>query len=283
VRFGGCAFVLLVTRLLQGELAASEAAELPIIVRDGLLWLEVCVAQSVKPLNFLVDTGASASVLNLSTARRLGLQSAAEVRVTGVQAKLSGQWPVKLCAKANQVELPREYLALDLTQLSGACRCSVDGLVGADFFRDRVIQIDYAAQRLRVLGANARVVGTNVIPLEIRPCGLRVPVSVNGGRRQWVRLDTGCATAFHWVTADVAAEECSSRHAVGLAQLWIPQTVTSITLGDSRVDGVPTGLHQTAIFAGESGLLGNGLLARFGVITIDAKSKRLILGSCSEE
>ena len=283
MRFGGCAFVLLVTRLLQGELAASEAAELPIIVRDGLLWLEVCVPQSVKPLNFLVDTGASVSVLNLSTARQLGLQSAGEVVVTGVRARLSGQWPVKLCAKANQVELPREYLALDLTQLSGACRCSVDGLVGADFFRDRVIQIDYAAQRLRVLGANARVVGTNAIPLEIRPCGLRVPVSVNGGRRQWVRLDTGCATAFQWVTADVRAEECSSRHAVGLAQLWIPQTVTSISLGDSRVDGVPTGLHQTAIFAGESGLLGNGLLARFGVITIDAKSRRLILGGCSDE
>jgi hypothetical protein len=233
-------------------------------------------------LNFLVDTGASASVLNLSTARRLGLQSAPEVDVTGVQARLRGQWPVKLCAKANQVELPCEYLALDLTQLSGACRCSVDGLVGADFFRDRVIQIDYAAQRLRVLGANARVVGTNVIPLEIRPCGLRVPVGVNGGRRQWVRLDTGCATAFQWVTADVPAEQCC-KHAVGLAQFWIPQTVSSISLGDLRVDGVPTGLHQTAIFAGESGLLGNGLLARFGVITIDAKSKRLILGSGSEE
>jgi hypothetical protein len=271
------------TWLLQGELVASEAVELPILLRDGLLWLEVSVPQSVKPLNFLVDTGASASVLNLSTARRLGLQSAAEVRVTAVQAKLNGQWPVKLSAKANQVELPCEYLALDLTRLSGACKCSVDGLIGADFFRDRVIQIDYERQRLRVFGASARVVGTNVIALEIRRCGLRVPVSVNGHPRQWVRLDTGCATAFQWVTADVPAEQCSNKHAVGLAQLWIPQTVSSIRLGDQRVDGVPTGLHHTAIFAGESGLLGNGLLARFGLITIDAKSRRLILGACSDQ
>jgi hypothetical protein len=41
---------------------------------------------------------------------------------------------------------------------------------------------------------------------------------------------------------------------------------------------VPTGLHRKAIFPGESGLLGNGVLAQFGVVTIDAKAGRLILG-----
>jgi hypothetical protein len=36
--------------------------------------------------------------------------------------------------------------------------------------------------------------------------------------------------------------------------------------------------HPKAIFPGESGLLGNGLLAQFGVVTIDAKAGRLIPG-----
>jgi len=31
--------------------------------------------------------------------------------------------------------------------------------------------------------------------------GMRVPISVDGQKRQWVRLDTGCATAFQWVTS----------------------------------------------------------------------------------
>src|SRR5258708_18152536 len=103
-----------------------------------------------------------------------------------------------------------------------------------------------------------------------------------GGRRRWFGRDMACESGFQWVLGNVAAEQCC-KHAVGLAQFWIPQTVSSISLGDSRVDGVPPGLHQTAIFAGESGLLGNGLLARFSVITIDAKSRRLILCGCSAD
>jgi hypothetical protein len=40
---------------------------------------------------------------------------------------------------------------------------------------------------------------------------------------------------------------------------------------------VPTGLHRDAIFDGEVGLPGNGLLSRFKTVTLDATSARLIL------
>jgi hypothetical protein len=49
-------------------------------------------------------------------------------------------------------------------------------------------------------------------------------------------------------------------------------------MGSCRFEAVPTGLHDQAIFAGEAGLLGNGLLARFDSVTIDAKAGRLLLG-----
>jgi hypothetical protein len=103
-------------------------------------------------------------------------------------------------------------------------------------------------------------------------------VNVNGGKRQWVRVDTGCATAFQWVTSKERAERCTSKLAVGLAELSIPQTMVGLRIGNHHLDTVPTGLHRKAIFPGESGLLGNGLLAQFGVVTIDARAGRLILG-----
>ncbi|MBI3415274.1 MAG: clan AA aspartic protease [Verrucomicrobia bacterium] len=265
-------------RLLQAETSPSASSEFPIQFREGLLWVEVAVPQSKVPLHFLVDTGASASVLNLNTAQRLGLKLGSKVSVTGVSATLTGNWPVKLSAKASGIELPGQFLALDLSKLSGACSRSVDGLVGADFFHDRVVEIDYVAQKLRVLNAVPCGADTNSIPLEVRRCGLRVPVQVNGGKRQWVRLDTGCATAFQWVTSKVRLEKCTSKLAVGLAELAIPQTMTGVRLGDHYLDTVPTGLHHNAIFPGEAGLLGNGLLASFGVVTIDAKSGHLLLG-----
>ena len=139
-------------------------------------------------------------------------------------------------------------------------------------------EIDYTAQKLRLLDAAPSCAGTDAVPLEARPCGFRVAVSVNGGKSQWVRVDTGCATAFQWVTSKERAERCTSKLAVGLAELSIPQTMTGVRLGNHYLDTVPTGLHRKTIFPGESVLLGNGLLAQFGVVTIDTKTGRLILG-----
>ena len=276
VRYWLCAILVLVSRLLQAE--TTPASELPIQFREGLLWGEVSVPQSKEPLHFLVDSGASASVVNLSTARRLGLKLGPKVKVTAVATTLTGHWPVKLSAKAGELELPDEYLALDLSKLSSACSRSVDGLIGADFFRDRVVEIDYTAEKLRVFSASPSAESSNAVALETRPCGFRVLVNVNGGKSQWVRVDTGCATAFQWVTSNERADRCTSKLAVGLAELSIPQTMTGLRIGNHHLDTVPTGLHSKAIFPGESGLLGNGLLAQFGIVTIDAKSGRLFLG-----
>ncbi len=106
---------------------------------------------------------------------------------------------------------------------------------------------------------------------------MRVPVEVNDHKHQWVRLDTGCATALQWVTSDVRTEQCTRQMAIGLAEISIPQTTTTVGIGEHQFLNVPTGLHETAIFPGEAGLLGNGLISRFSTVTIDAKAGRVIL------
>jgi len=52
----------------------------------------------------------------------------------------------------------------------------------------------------------------------------------------------------------------------------------TVVLGELEFEKVPTGLHDAAIFPGEAGLLGNGLLSRFSTVTIDDKAGRLLLG-----
>lgn len=263
---------------MQAEVVPSKVRELSVQFQEGLLWLNVNVPLSKRPLRFLLDSGASVSVVNLATARQLGLKLGPKVSVIGVGTTLSGHWPVRLSDAGNELQLPDEYLALDLNKLSGACSRSVDGLIGADFFRDRVVQIDYTAQKVRVFDTAPSVGGGTMVPLEGRRRGFCVPVNVNGGETEWVRVDTGCATPFQWVTSKVRANRSTSTLAVGLAELSIPQTMTGIRIGHHSLDTVPTGLHRKAIFAGESGLLGNGVLAQFGVVTIDAKAGCLILG-----
>src|SRR5262249_44731524 len=150
-------------------------------------------------------------VINVATARRLGLVLGPKATVRSVCTTLTGFWPVRLSAKAGGVELPSEFLGLDLSKLSQACSNSVDGLIGADFFRGRIVQIDYQAQKVRLLGSSLPASAAQTVPLEVRRCGFHVPITVNNGHRQWVRLDTGCATALQWVTTGVSTNRCTSR------------------------------------------------------------------------
>jgi predicted aspartyl protease len=255
----------------------GPGAEIPFEYRDGLIWLKVRAEGAQEPLNFLLDSGAGVSVIDLGAAQRLGLKLASRVAVRGVQSETTGHWPQRLNAAASGVPLPPDFLALDLQKLSKACAHPVDGLVGADFFRERVVQVDFGAGKVRLLDA-APAKADEVLPIEIQKDVLRVPVAVNGGKPQWMRLDTGCASALQWVSTARPAVTAATRRrlSVGLAEVPVVMASTTVALGKLRFDEVPTGVHSKQIFSGEAGLLGNGLLSRF-IVTVDALNKRLLL------
>jgi hypothetical protein len=259
----------------------SRITEFPFTYDGDLLWVKVRAAGSDQPLDFLLDSGAQVSVINLGTARQLGLPLGSKVTVRGVHSARSGYWPQVLSATAGGVPLPDKCLALDLSAFSRACGKPVDGLIGADFFRERIVQIDYEARKVRLLDSSEALPRASAVPLEFRECGMRVKVGVNAGEPQWMRLDTGCASALQWVTRRVRAEECSDLLAVGLSEVTIPQARTTVALAGSVIHDVPTGLHDKPIFTGEAGLVGNGLLARFHCVTVNARSGLLFLGASS--
>jgi hypothetical protein len=276
VRFPMTMAAMLVATLLRVQ-AGETVAEFPFVFREGLLWIEVTVPQSEKPLNFLVDTGAGASVIDLAKAKRMGLRPGREIAVRGVATRLAGYSLQRVTATAGEVPLPDEYVGLDLEKLSGSCERPVDGLLGADFFRGRVVQIDFVGQRIRLLKSSPADGSGESLPLRLFPGGMRVAVDINEQKQQWVRLDTGCASSLQWVTSKVNPAMCVDKVAIGLAEISIPQTTTTVAIGKEVFEKVPTGLHEKVIFPGEAGLLGNGLLSRFAAITIDARTGRLLL------
>jgi hypothetical protein len=258
--------------------SSSPVNAIPFEYNEGLLWVQVQVPQSARPLNFILDTGADVSVINAGPAKALGLKTGNRINVQGVHTAMTGHWPARLTAKSGSVVLPSEYLALDLSKLAHSCGRPLDGLLGADFIRGRVVQIDFASHQIRFPGEVSPTASDTVVPLELSGKSICVSIGINGRERQRVRLDTGCATALQWVTADTKMIRQSDKPAVGLTKLAIPQAETTVSLGTARFDRVPTGIHHTAIFPDEAGLLGNGLLSRFKTVTIDTKSARLVLG-----
>jgi predicted aspartyl protease len=268
---------------LRLEAAGPEGgAGVPFELREGLIWLRVRAAQSAEPLNFLLDSGAEASVLNLSTARRLGLKLGAKVKVQGVGASAGGYWPEHLQAQAGNISLPTEYLAVDLKCFSDACGCRVDGLIGADFFRGRRVQIDFKERRVRLLTATEVESQAEAVPIRVRPHAMEVSVRINDEPAQWLRLDTGCATSLQWVKAKLAGVEGPEVSASSLGKIFARSARSSVQLGGTRWRDVPTAVHSEAMFPGESGLLGNGLLSRFARVTIDAKAGRILLAKAEE-
>ena len=269
------AATLVTPNVLRGT-GAPAFVEFPFEFRAGLNWLEVHLEGNCEPLNFLLDSGANISVLHEQTARRLAVKLGKRVKVHGVGVETTGYWPQKLRARVGPVLLPKEYLVVDLTKLSEACLCTVDGLVGRDFIDGRVVQIDYPEHKIRLLAHPPAATCATILPLRRSAGGFQVPVRVNGETPRWVRLDTGCASALQWTVSDLVDNETSDSISVGLTQLAIPVIPTAVELGGLRFENVLTGLHTKNIFPGEPGLLGNRLLAKFRV-TLDTVHGLLVL------
>lgn len=276
------AILISVAALCRLQAAPLVLAEFPFQFREGLLWVKVSTPQSAKPLNFLLDSGAEVSVMNLAVAKQLGLPLANPIDVRGVEKSTVGYWTERTCVTAGGVALPGRYLALDLSKFSQSCEQPVDGLIGADFIKGRILQIDFATGKIRLLKGNiltsTKIPGLK-LPLETGDGALCATARINGGQMQRFRLDTGCATALQWTTTSVPLKECSSKVAVGLVNMDIPQTQTTVRLGAHVFHNVPTGLHEKPIFDGEAGLIGNGLLSRFKTVTFDTLSGQLIFSN----
>jgi Aspartyl protease len=266
--------VILALSLFPGSLFAS--APVPFEYRDGMIWVKVSVAGRKERLNFLLDSGAGVSVIDIAAARRVGLKLGDRQTVLGASGRSIAFRVEGFRAQAADVAVDSSLLALDLSAPSAGCHRHIDGLLGADFLRDHIVQIDFAAQTLRLLRRDeVNPEGCEALPLTRRNDTLCARVSVDGNAPEWLRLDTGCNTALEWVvTGDKARNLCNTSGASNLAS--VRQIQTDVQLGGLRIAAVKTGVHKQQMFADETGLIGNGLLSRF-IVIIDAAGQRCLL------
>lgn len=247
----------------------SAAVEIPFQQAGGMIGLKVTVAGSSAPLNFLLDSGAGASVIDLNAARRLGLNLNAPQTVAGVHGRAVAYRVKGFVGKVGEVPVSTSILAIDLSALGTAGHQRIDGLLGADFFRSHIVQIDFGAQTIRLLQRDElNTAGCEVLPLAARNDTYCARISIDGNPAQWLRLDTGCNSALEWVATADWAEKMGS----------VREVHTDVQWGSKRIGGVKTGIHTTQMFPGEAGLIGTGLLSRF-TVTIDTARHCCLLAS----
>jgi hypothetical protein len=273
MRFFLC--TLLAALLLPLSARSEVQHEIQSQYQGGLIWLKVDVTGKSEPLNFLLDSGAGTSAIDLQTARDLGVHLGNRQMVQGVNGQGIAYCVNDLQAGCGGVTLPKSVLAVDLRALSGCCEQPVDGILGVDFFRGRIVQIDFTKGKVRILGkCDLNLANCEILPIKMCNDAFCVPVRVSGNPAQWMRLDTGCDAALEWVVSRTDKRQ-TSRSSIGLSGIPAHHINTSVQVGRQYFNAVNTGIHGKPIFPGEAGLLGNDLLSKFR-LTIDQPGNRVI-------
>jgi predicted aspartyl protease len=261
---------------LQGAARPEISREIPFQYRDGLIWVKVELAGSPTPLNFLLDSGASVSALDLQTAQKHGIHLGDQEPVQGVNGYSCGYRVADVRVTLEGNALPKGILAIDLGSVSERCNRHIDGILGVDFFRDRIVRLDFSVGKICLLKhRDTSVDNCEALPIKICNGAFCIPMRIAGNPTQWMRLDTGCDSALEWVVTRRERHEISGA-SIGLSSASVDYINTSVQLGSHSFDGITAGIHRKQIFPGEDGLLGNGLLAKFSV-TIDGPGSRVIL------
>jgi hypothetical protein len=269
-------FLLCLVALLLPLSAESQVQrEIHFQYHGGLIWLKVNVTGKSEPMNFLLDSGAGISAIDLQTARSLGVPLGNRQIVQGVNGQGVAFRVNDLQAVCGGIALPKSALAIDLRALSSSCQHHVDGILGVDFFRSRIVQIDFTEGRVRILEkCDSNLANCEILPIRVCNDAFCVPVRVAGNPAQWMRLDTGCDAALEWVVSR-AERRRTGGTSIGLSGISVRHIKTSVQLGQQCFKAITTGVHTEPIFPGEVGLLGNGLLSKFR-LTIDEPQNRVI-------
>jgi hypothetical protein len=119
---------LLAALLLPLSARSEVLGEIHSQYRDGLIWLKVDVTGKREPLNFLLDSGAGISGIDLRTARSLGVHLGNRQIVQGVNGQGFGYRVNDLQGACGGIALPKSVLAVDLRALSDRCEQPVHGI-----------------------------------------------------------------------------------------------------------------------------------------------------------
>lgn len=129
---------------------APSPAVVPIeVVYGGLIYVDVSI--NGRPMSFILDTGAEATVLNRSRVGALGLTA------FGTFATGAGGGDVVLSfvrgvttTVGGAVTRDQIVVAVDLDHLEEPLQRPLDGILGYDFLSRFVVEIDYANESMRI-------------------------------------------------------------------------------------------------------------------------------------
>jgi len=269
---------LILNLLFFSGFAVAAPVEIPFRIFRGMILVEAGIAGSPRPLQFILDSGAGATVFAKDLAADLDLPLTAGERirtVNGTQdAGRAETTHLQLGSPSNSLRFSPSPLVVDLRKESKTLGTRIDGLLGADLFAGRSIKIDFKKSRLHLSPAGKPGLGSTRLPLEQSGGAMFVGLTAGNALLPRVRLDTGCSRSLCWSPPDGSL----------LRGYWRDgQSKTiEVNFGPRVMAEVATDLYRRPLFVGEDGLLGTALLSRFDSVWIDSIQHRITFESPRE-
>ncbi len=245
-----------------------------------------------KPFYFLVDTGASVTLIDSTVAKSLGL---AAIGAPGKATSIGCSAPIQPVALADwsvgSQALPGSLIPSQRTELAGKKigGIPVAGLLGADlYYLYGTMTVDFKNATM-TLGHPAPTGGQSFpIAARLTAGGVSViaDVSVHGNRGGFL-IDTGAAvTDLDSKLANSSAlKKVGATTKIGAVSCTTsvqPVVFDNARIGTVKLPTVTAASSANALTARSNGkiqgLIGADILSTFGSVTFDFKNQRVILG-----
>lgn len=246
------------------------------------------------PLKFIFDTGAGITVINELRAKSLGLQPKSKVAVNGIGGSLNGVLLREISLSLGGARVTNQVTA-GLTFSTLPCEVQdIDGVIGYDFIREFVVEIDFKAQTISLYDPKSYTYTGRgeTIPLTItRTPRARATLTLAGRRSAegLFEIDTGSDgtlsvnTPFvkrHALLKALNRQRQSKERGVGGKSATVESRVESLQMGSFvlRNPIVSFSLASKGASTKEDndGPLGNEVFRRFRM-TIDYSRQRMML------
>jgi hypothetical protein len=270
---------------------------IPFELYANVIFLQARVNNS-PPLWFILDTGASGTLINTSRVKGLGLKYLDTAKLTGMGGSVKGDYLGGATFSLPGVEVfDRKIVSMPIDPLLSRVGRVVDGVIGYDFFKLFVVEIDYVAKTINLYDPRGYTYSGpgERVPFRVRGKGTpftRVKIELAG--RDAVEgefeIDTGADSALsingpfteaHGLLKSLAHKSGTLTGAgAGGDSPYISARVGSMQLGRFRFESPVVSFSQDTKGSGAStesaGQLGTEIFRRFRVV-FDYSRGRMIL------
>ena len=128
--------------------AKGPVTTVPFTYQKGVPYIQVVSSEGPsRSMRFILDTGASPTVFNRLSLFGLNLE---KFGVSGEPVDAPAMYVRQVRTTCGGISLKRIALSTDLADISMGCGHWVDGLLGTDYFRDKIVTIDFKHDLLTI-------------------------------------------------------------------------------------------------------------------------------------